>query len=30
MPKNVSFGTKEISFNLNIIYMLPALEACYV
>jgi hypothetical protein len=32
MPKNVSFGTKEISFsfNLNIIYMLPALEACHV
>jgi len=30
MPKNVSFDTKEISFNLNIIYMLPALEACHV
>ena len=30
MPKNVSFSTKEISFNLNIIYMLPALEAFHV
>ncbi len=30
MPKNVSFGTKEISFNLNIIYMLPAMEAFHV
>jgi hypothetical protein len=30
MPKNVSFGTKEISFNLNIVYMLPALEARHV
>jgi hypothetical protein len=30
MPKNVSFGTKKIIFNLNIICMLPALEACHV
>ncbi len=30
MPKNFSFGTKEICFNLNIIYMLPALEAHHV
>jgi hypothetical protein len=30
MPTIFSFGTKEISFNLNIIYMLPALEASYV
>jgi hypothetical protein len=30
MPKNVSFGTKEISFNLKMIYTLPALEACHV
>lgn len=30
MPRNVSFGTKEISFNLKMIYMLPALEVCHV
>ncbi|VEF12425.1 Uncharacterised protein [Pseudomonas fluorescens] len=30
MPKNISFGTKEICFSLNIICMLPALEACHV
>ncbi len=30
MPKNVSFGTKEISFNISTDCMLPAQEARHV